>query len=722
MAQAASLHPFFHPRSVAVVGVSRDTRSIGRRIFEAIRGSGFPGAVHAVTRSGADLDGVRTHASLRDLAGQVDLAVIAVPRDGVMAVIDDAIAAGVPAVVLITAGFAETDDTGRRLQAQLVARVRAAGVRLVGPNCMGVISADPAAPLNASFSPLFPPPGRLALSSQSGALGIVILELAARRRVGLSDFVSVGNKADVSSNDLIEYWADDPATGIIALYLESFGNPRKFARLARRIGRVKPIIAVKAGRTRAGSRAAGSHTAAMAASDAVVEAMFHQTGVIRAGTVDEMFDLALCLDAQPLPAGRRVGIVTNAGGPGILAADACEASGLVVETLGEQTRQRLAAVLPPMAAAANPLDMIATAQPAHYRAAVEIMMTAPEVDAVMVLYTPVDAESAPATLAAVRDGILAARPRARATPVVTCLMAGHLDSRLMAGEQRIPVYEFPENAARALGRIAAYAEWRRAPAGAPPELTGVDTADARRLCREVVAARGADWLTGEEARRLLRAAGLDTEPVVPASTPDAAVAAADAMGYPVVAKLAGSAGMHKSDVGGVAMNLEEAGEVRDAFETFRARAVEHGLDWQGVVIQRQIDGGVQTIVGVTHDRLFGPLVAFGLGGTEVELVGDLRFRVTPLLTQDIDDLIDSSLAARLLRGYRGRPRSDMDAIRDVVARVARLAETVPELLEMDLNPVLVMPAGQGCRLVDVRIRVGPESRAASGADDVTAGR
>ena len=372
---------------------------------------------------------------------------------------------------------------------------------MVGPNCMGLLNANAAVSLNASFSPIFPLTGRVGLSSQSGALGLAILALASDRGVGLSTFVSVGNKADVSSNDLLEYWEEDDATRIVLLYLESFGNPRRFARLARRIGRTKPIVAVKAGRTHAGSRAASSHTAALAASDTAVEALFHQTGVIRADTIDEMFDVAACLDAQPLPPGRRVAIVTNAGGPGILAVDACEASGLTVPLFSAETRQRFGAFLPGAASTGNPVDMVASAGPAEYRQAIEVALADPDTDALLVIFTPVDVRQSAATMAAIGEGIARAR-RAGSTgkPILACVMADTgRPQPLDAGGERIPAYTFPENAVRALAKIARYADWRHQPPGLLWGFDDVHPDEARSVCRGVRAANAAR--TGSPTRK-----------------------------------------------------------------------------------------------------------------------------------------------------------------------------------------------------------------------------
>ena len=709
-ATAASLRPMLEPRAVAVVGASRDPASLGRRIFDALVAAGFSGPVYPVNPAAGEVAGLRAYRSVRDVPAGVDLGVIAVPRDRVLAVVDDCAAAGVKSLVVITAGYAETGDEGRALQQTLVERVRGHGMRMVGPNCMGLLNATPGMRLNASFSPIFPSPGHVGLSSQSGALGLAILALAASRGVGFSTFVSVGNKADVSSNDLLEYWEEDAATRVILLYLESFGNPRRFARLARRIGRTTPIVAVKSGRTRGGSRAAGSHTAALAANDAAVDALFHQSGVIRADTIDEMFDIAACLDAQPLPAGRRVAIVTNAGGPGILAVDACESSGLTVAPFAAETRARLAAFLPRTASTGNPVDMVASAGPDEYRQAIEIALTDHDTDALIVIFAPVDVTQSASTVAAIREGIVNAR-RAGAVqkPILACVMADQGHSQpLDAGGERIPAYTFPENAARALARIASYAEWRAQPLGLLWGFDDIRVDDARAVCRGALETRGEDWLTDEEMRRVLNAFGLPLAASAVANTADAAAALGAVLGFPVVAKILSHRVQHKTEIGGVRLNLQNAAAVRGAFDDLVARARDAGvLDaLDGVLIQPMITGGVETMIGVAADRLFGPLIAFGLGGIHVELLGDVRFRVAPLTDHDADELMREIRGYPLLQGYRGQPAADVEALRDLLLRVSRLADEVPEIIELDLNPVLALPAGHGCRIVDARIKVG----------------
>ncbi len=721
-ATAASLAPMLKPSAIAVIGVSRNARNIGRRVFDALRGGGYAGPIYPVNPRATDIDGLACLATARELPAGTDLAVIAVPAAAVLATVDDCAAAGVKSIVVISAGFAEAGEAGRALQHTLVERVRNHGMRMVGPNCMGVLNASSGVRMNASFSPLMPPSGRVSLLSQSGALGIAIIELAIERQVGLSTFVSVGNKADVSGNDLLQYWERDPDTDVCLLYLESFGNPRRFARLARRIARTKPIVAVKAGRTVAGVRAAGSHTAALAASDVAVNALFQQSGVIRADTIDEMFDIAACLEAQPVPKGSRVAIVTNAGGPGILAVDACVSAGLTVAEFEVETKTRLQAFLRPEANVSNPVDMIASAGPDEYRRTLEVALTAPEVDALIVIYTPVDRSTSATTLDAIAKGIAAGRAAgATGKPVLACLLAepgAHAPltvsypSATEPGQtvhERVPTYAFPENAARALGRVAAYARWRAQPPALYWSFDDLRPEEARELCRSVIDSRGASWLTAEETRRVLNAFGLPLLPTVLARTGDEAAALAAVFGYPVVAKLQARSLLHKSDIGAVQVGLTTERAVRGAFRELAALIPAHGPvapeEGEGVVIQPMIAGGVETMVGIADDPLFGPLVAFGLGGVHVEVLGDVRFRIAPLTDLDADSLLRGIRGFKLLQGYRGHPPVDLEALRELLLRIARLAEEVPEIAELDLNPVIALPPGNGCRIVDARIRV-----------------
>ena len=703
VATVASLRPFFRPAAVAVVGASRDPASIGFRLLAALLRQDFAGPVYPVNPRASEICARPAWPSVRDLPGPVDLAVVAVPPAAVLAVIDECAARGVRAVLLITAGFAEVGPAGRALQQQLVERVRGHGMRLIGPNCMGLLNTDPAVRLNATFTAAFPPRGRVAMSSQSGAVGLAVLAAARRLNLGLSSFVSVGNKADVSGNDLLQYWEEDEGTAVILLYLESFGNPRRFAPIARRVSRRKPIVALKSGRSAAGGRAASSHTAALATSESAVSALFRQSGVIRAETLEEMFDLAALLSSQPLPAGRRVAIVTNAGGPAILAADACEAGGLTLPVFSSALQARLAAFLPSTASMANPVDMIASATPEHFRQAVQLVLSAGEADAVLAMYTSVDPTQRAAVLQAIGAGVADGRAAGtKGTPVAACVLGvEEAPQRIDAAGECVPAYPFPEAAARALGKAAAYAAWRAQPPGVVLDFTDSDLAAARAICQSA----GAGWLSAAATRAVLAAAGVALPPGGVAESAAAAVALAEDVGFPVAVKLASRRIVHKTEVGGVHLNLSDAAAVRAAFAAIEARLRAEGrLDaFDGVVVQPMLRGGVEIMIGMTQDPLFGPLVAFGLGGIHVEILGDVCFRVAPLTDRDAAEMVRSIRGCRLLQGYRGHPAADLAGIEELLLRISRLVEEVPVIAELDLNPVFAQAAG--ALVVDARIRV-----------------
>ncbi len=710
VATVASLHPLFRPRALAVIGASRNPERIGAQILSAVLAGPFAGPVYPINLHAEELQGRRVYPSIASVPEPVDLAVLAVPPAEVLSVVDACGAAGVRALVVITSGFAEVGTAGRALQEELVQKVRDYGMRMVGPNCFGVVNTDPAVRLNATFTSDFPPAGRVAMSSQSGALGLALLGAARRLQVGISSFVSIGNKADVSGNDLLQYWEEDPASDVVVLYLESFGNPRRFARIARRVGRTKPIVAVKAGRSQAGRRAAGSHTAALAAPDTAVEALFQQTGVIRANTLEEMFALASTLSNQPLPPGRRVAVLTNAGGPGILCADACEAACLIVPELSDSTKARLAGFAPAAAALKNPVDLIASATPDHYRQAIETLLAAPEIDALIILFVSVR----PSMTQPIAEGIQEGIRRARAAgnlhkPIVIVWMAeGDRDRQFQLSTETIPTFALPENPATVLGKASAYAEWRHRPLGQIPLFEDLDLSRIRETVAGALSNRGPGWLTSEDASSILTDLGLPTQRGGVARTEDEAVAIAEKVGFPVAVKLVSRELVHKTEVGGVHLSLSSQDDVRRAYRAIRQRLQE--MDkleaLEGVLVQPMIEQGVEVMVGMTADPLFGPLLAFGLGGIHVEILQDVRFRVTPLTDRDARDMIREIKGFRLLEGYRGHPPADIAALEDVLLRISRLVEEIPEIQELDLNPIFALPPGQGCRIVDARIRLG----------------
>ncbi len=611
-AAPTGLDAIFRPRSVAVIGASRRPGSIGGAIFRNLLGHGFEGPVYPVNPSARVVQSVLAWPNVAAIPGDVDLAVIAIPANLVVAALAVCGEKGVKGVVVITAGFKETGAEGAERERLLLETARRYKMRMVGPNCLGVLNTEQGIKLDATFAPAWPPPGPVAFSSQSGALGLAILETAGALGLGISQFVSVGNKADVSGNDLLEYWEHDPGTSVILLYLESFGNPQRFTQIARRVARKKPIVAVKSGRTRSGARAASSHTGSLAGADNAVDALCRQSGVIRTDTIEELFDVAMLLANQPLPRGARVGIVTNAGGPAIMASDACESHGLELPTLTDATTAALRAFLPPEASVKNPVDMIASATPESFEKAVRLLLTDPNVDALLAIYVPpivtTPVEVASAILRGSQEAALVLAGRGESPkPILSCFMGAHGVPEGMRSLQRghIPSYPFPESAAIALARAVRYERWRAGPEGVEVTFDDIDVEAAREVVKR--AARRASigdstWLAADEVRALLQAVRL---PVVPEELAVSAVEAAQAarrMGFPVVVKLASRTLTHKTDVGGVVLGLKTEDEVRKAFAEIGRRLDEKGMRNQmdGVLVQPMVDEGVEAIGAALH--------------------------------------------------------------------------------------------------------------------------
>ena len=681
VAVAASLQRFFDPETVAVVGASPRRGTIGGELFRNVLRADFTGSVYPVNRNADPVAGVHGYSSVGEIDDDVELAVVCVPGPAVLAAVDDALGAGVRSLCVISAGFAEVGAEGAERQQRLLELVRSYGGRLIGPNCLGIAVSGPR--LNATFGPRALPPGNVGVSSQSGALGLALLERAAGRDLGMSAFVSIGNKADVSSNDLLEYWQEDPATDVVVLYLESFGNPRKFARVARRVAARKPIIALKAGRTSAGAQAASSHTAALAGSEAAVDALFRQAGVLRVDTLEELLDVAALLSRQPLPAGPRVGILTNAGGLGILCADACEASGLTLPQLAPATRDALSSVLPAEASVVNPVDMLGSAVATTYERVLPTLLADEAVDAIIALFVPpVQAGATEVAEAIARALEGATTPK----PVLACIVSeGGLPTALRG---RVASFAYPESAARALGRAAERAAWLRRPAGRVVEL------DVDRAAAAAVADGPERWLTADEMRALFAAYEIPFVAERMVESVDDAVHAAEQLGLPVVVKTA-VAGAHKTELGGVVLDLRDLGAVREAAQRIGPP----------LVVQQFVRGGIELLAGVVQDATFGPLVAFGVGGTLAELVGDTGYVLAPVTDIDATELVTTGKAGRLVAGYRGASPADAAALIDLVQRLGRLAEDVPAIAELDLNPVLA--TSESCVAVDARVRVAP---------------
>jgi acyl-CoA synthetase (NDP forming)/RimJ/RimL family protein N-acetyltransferase len=699
VAAAASVANFLRPRTIAVIGAGRAPGGIGHQILRALLAGDFAGTVYPVNPRATSICGVHAYPKVTAIPAEVDLAVICVPAPAVLEVAQECADAKAHSLVIISAGFAETGHDGAAIEAELLSIARAAGMRVVGPNCLGVSSTDPEVRANATFSPVAPTPGRLGLFSQSGAVGVVLLEEAARVGLGISSFVSVGNKLDVSGNDCMCFWEDDPGTDVIAMYLESVGNPRKFLRIARRVGRKKPIVALKAGRTVAGARGARSHTAAAATPAVASDALLSAAGVVAVEHLDDLLDMVATLTPGVLPRGRRVALVGNSGGPLILAADACSSAGLEVQELKEQTQQQLRAFVSSAAAVQNPVDVTADGGAPTLARALAVLLDDTEVDAVIAVVTPL--AQAP------REEVIDALGKvatAASKPVVACVF-GESSARdvVRARESNVVVLPSPERAASALEKAARYALWRAIaePRDAKPD--GVQLAAAHSVVDRCLNDHtDGGWLDADDAAQLLKAFGIAVVETIPASGVEDALAAAEKIGYPVALKAAGGAIVHKTEAGGVALGLKGPDELERAYKLMASRL---GDALRGVVVQTMARPGVEAIVGLTVDAGFGPLLMFGLGGVATDLLGDHAFAVPPLKVGDAERLVESIHAVPLFHGYRGSDPVDVAALSDAIERVGAIAELVPEVVELDLNPITV--SSTGAIALDWKVRIAP---------------
>ncbi len=693
------LDPILRPRSVAVIGASRRPDTIGHEILANIVQYGFTGAVYPVNPNATSIHSIKAYPSVTDIAEPVDLAVIVVPKGHVAAVADSCGQKGVRGLVVISAGFREVGEAGVEAERQLVAIVRRYGMRMVGPNCMGVLNAAPDISLNATFAPTMPPFGHAAFVSQSGALGMSVLDYAKEYGIGISQFVSVGNKPDVSGNDLLLQWEHDETVGVILMYTENFGNPRRFLEIASRIAKRKPIIALKSGRSRVGARAAASHTGSLAASDAAVDALLTQAGVLRASSMEELFDMGMAFNGPPLPRSRRAAVLTNSGGPGILVADALEPQGIELVDLSPATIEQLRPLFPPEASLRNPVDMIASATAADYRAALDALLSDGNVDSAVAIFVP------PLGIRAgdVAESIVAAAREHQGKTVLAVLMGreGLPEGRAELHRAGIPAYIFPESAARALGALRRVREWRARPEVPDRPLT-VDRDRAARLIAQVRVA-GRTRLTELEVLGVLSAYGISVAPARLGRDAEDAARAATEIGYPVVVKIVSPQILHKTEVGGVRTGIGTAVEVKQAcvemLDSVSRLAPNATID--GLLVQRMISGGRETIVGVSRDPLFGPLVMFGLGGIYVEALADVVFRIAPLGALDVHDMLKGIRGAAILEGIRGAPPVDFASLGEVVRRVGQLALDHEEIVELDINPLLALP--QSTIAVDARI-------------------
>jgi len=689
------------PKSIAVIGASRTPNTIGWQILDNLLRFGFNGPLYPVNPKAEVIHSIRAYPTVRAIPDPVDLAIVVVPKHLVQGVAEECGQKRVKGLVVITAGFAEVGGEGIVREAKLLETVKRYGMRMVGPNCMGVLNSSPDFSMNATFAPTMPPYGPVGFISQSGAMGLSILDYAEELGIGIHQFVSVGNKADVSGNDLLLYWADDPEIRVILMYLESFGDPRRFYQIARELTRKKPIFVVKAGRTAAGARAASSHTAALAGTDLAADALMEQCGVVRAQTVEELFDYAMAFPRLPLPKGNRVAIVSNAGGPAIILADACESLGLSVHELSAETQAAIRRRVPDEAAVRNPVDLIASATAETYRDVLALVLQDPNVDAVIVSVVPPPLGSKAKDVAEAIVRVAASR---RDIPVMAVLMGRQgipagMRELLTAG---MPGYIFPESAARALAAMNRYREWLERPAGTEHRFP----ADAGRVAGILkgAAAEGREKLTEAEAMEVLGAYGIPTVPWRRAVSADEAAAAARAIGFPVVLKVISASIVHKSDVGGVVLGLSSEKEVREGYARMLQRVKERaGVVPESVFVQAMIPGGRETIVGSTRDPKAGPLLMFGLGGLAVEVLKDVVFRVHPVTDVDARGMVRGIRGFGFLEGVRGEPAVDLVALQEIIQRVSQLVGEHEAILEMDINPLVAFP--DRVLALDARFRI-----------------
>ncbi len=690
----------FSPRSIAVVGTSRSKGSIGREILHNLVEYGFQGPVYPVNPKANFIHSMKAYPNVSSIPGPVDLAIVVVPKKYVLETVKECGEKGVRGIVVISAGFKEIGEKGVKLEKELVKLVRDYGMRMVGPNCMGIINTDPKIKMDATFAPSHPIRGKVGFMSQSGALGNIILDYASEINIGFSKFVSLGNKADISANDILEDLENDKNTDIILMYLESFGNPRKFTKIVRRLSHYKPVIAVKAGRTLAGARAASSHTGALAGMDVAVDALFEQCGVHRATSIEELFDYALAFANQPPPKGNKVAILSNAGGPAIIATDACVSLGLELSDFTSKTNKKLRDNLPEEASIKNPVDILGDGGPDRYEIALETIIKDPNVDAVITIFVP-PLVTNPLDIAKAITRVSSKYPK----PVLGCFMGRE---EILAGveeleEHNVPSYVFPESAAKALAGMYNYNEWRKKEFGKIKKFK-VDSDIVARIF-ENVRLQNRFQLTGYEVERVLTAYGFPYPKTKLATNVNGALKIAKKLGYPVVLKIASSKILHKSDVGGVIVDIRNDTELKNGFNKIMASLKKHKKlkDIEGVEVQEMVKGGKETILGVTADPSFGPLIMFGLGGIYVEVLKDVSFRIHPLTDLDAKEMIRSIQGYPLLAGIRGEEPVDTDLIEEYLLRLSQLITDFPEIEQLDINPLVMFKQGKLCKVIDAKI-------------------
>jgi acetyltransferase len=696
----------FKPRSIAIIGTSRVKHSLGREILHNLLNCEFNGPVYPVNPQAEYVHSMKCYPSILAIPYPIDMAIIVVPKQIVKRVMYECGEKGVKSIIVITAGYKEVGDKGRQMERELVDIIRKYNMRMIGPNCMGLINTDSDVKMNATFASDYPLEGNIGFLSQSGALGVVILEYAKGLNIGFSKFVSMGNKADISANDLLEALEEDPNTKIILMYIESFGNPRNFTTIARRISKKIPIIAVKSGRTFAGAKAASSHTGALAGKDLAVDALFDQCGVLRANTIEELFDYALAFTNQPEPKGDRVAILTNAGGPGILATDACVGLGLEIANFEPKTIKALKNKLVEDSSVSNPVDLLAEGNEENYRFALDLLLKDKNVDSVISIFVPplsIDPKDIAIAISEVSSGY--------DKPVLGCFMVREDLMAKLKGELKLttPIYIFPESAAKSLAALQAFRKMKQQKTGKVKSFR-VDKAKVRRIINKALKDNKCQ-LGQDEVQKILECYGFKFPESRLAENVDKALKIAKKLGYPVVLKIDSPDILHKSDVGGIIIDIRNDTELKKGYKTLLERVRNHNRKAKinGVQVQKMVKGGKETILGVTLDPNFGPLVMFGMGGIYVEVIRDVSFRIVPVSDVDAVEMIDELKGSSLLRGIRGERAINQKSIVEHIQRLSQMVTDFHEIEQMDMNPIVFFPGKVTPLVLDARITLCPQS-------------
>jgi len=700
-----ALNSLFCPASIAIVGASDDPEKQGFAIMRNIVESGFQGKIFPVNPSKSLILGLPCYPTLDEIGAHIDLAVIAVPAYAVLGTLWKCARLSVGSVIIISAGFRETGAEGLKRERAIAQMAEQHSMRVLGPNCLGLI--DTFTPMNATFARETPPRGRIAFMSQSDALCASILDISVADGVGFSFFVSLGNKADLNESDFLKAWSDHPEVNVVLAYLEGISDGQRFIDVARRFTKKKPVVAIKAGVTTGGSKTMSSHSGALAGSERAFETAFKQAGVIRARSMEELFDFAMAFARAPLPRNDRVAVLTNAGGPGIMASDAIERVGLRLASLSSQTREGLQKILPPAASVLNPVDLLGDATVVRYRDAIQLIMDDPGVGSLLVILTP-QLTSGIDEIA----GIVAEAANLRKIPVLACFMgkASLATAQAIFAEELVASYSVPERAVGALGAMVRQWAWQEKP-DPPVEVLDLDVARVVEIFAKV-RAEGRVKMGDSEAREILDAYRIPIPASKLCAAPEEAVAFADEIGYPVVLKIASPDILHKTDIGGVLLNLQSPREVRDAFDLLLYRGGRYMPDAEiwGCLVQQQVKGGKEIVIGMVRDPEFGPLVTFGLGGVYVEAMKDVAFRVAPFSREEAMEMMREVKSFNLLLGVRGERPSDLRALADTLLKVSQLVIDFPDIVELDINPLMVFEEGRGAKGIDMRLVLAPAPR------------